>query len=164
MSQVQAFKLKKGLLIGLASWLGELVLTGKESRERTKFIRTIVAGYQELEKDRKGILEEAANKDEDGKPVIIKGVDNEVDHFDIPDEKMVEVNKQIVDLFNEDYVLDVVPSNEQNIKLIRDIVLNTDYKFGPREGDTATEATAKMRQANDYDTWCDAFESLKFAD
>lgn len=154
-----ALKIPNKFILGLASWLAEQPLGGRESRERSRFVTVASEHLQEVEKERKEIIEKFANKDEDGKPKIIT-VDNGDSRYDIPDEKKAEMEKEYLDLLDEEWVLDVSEGNKAKIKTTRDILLNTEYKFGPKEGDTTEEQIAKVRQANDYDKWCQFFEVL----
>ena len=49
----KAFKLQKKYLVGLATWLNNQALSGKLSRERTRFVALLAEGVHELEKERK---------------------------------------------------------------------------------------------------------------
>jgi hypothetical protein len=113
-----------------------------------------------VEDDRMEIIGKYVEKEEDGKTWKKKeGVDN----WDIPEDKMPEVSKEYAELMNEEWVLDVADSNREILQSVRNILLNTDYLFGPGEETDPTEINAKIRQMNDYPLWCEAFENLDLA-
>lgn len=141
--------LKNGQIVGLASWLSELSLHGKESRVRTRFVRNLVERHQENEKFRMELLTKYAKKDEngnkvmaeDGKSVILENVD-----------KFVEEMKG---LFDENYITQM---DDESFSVLKNIVLDTHYQFGPGELDSDERKNAKIRLANDYEEWCQALE------
>lgn len=156
-----ALRIPRIQLVPLFEWLAALPLSGRESRERTKFNQMIAEGLKEIDEDRLKILETYAELDpETGEKK--KAVDNGVEHFVIPDDQKEAFAKEVNDLYAEEFVLDVLEGNKQKVKTIRDILLNTDYKFGPKEGDTQEQKIAHVREANNYDAWCTAFEAVDF--
>lgn len=159
---MKAFKIQNRYLLGLASWLNMLPLAGRESRERSRFVTLVSDTLARVEKERVQIIEKYANKEEDGS--MKKTVDNGVERFDIPDDKIADLEKDYGELLDEEFVLDVGESHKAKIRTVRDIVLNTDYKFGPSESDDVQEKQAKIRQAFDYEKWCESFEGLDFED
>jgi mRNA-degrading endonuclease HigB of HigAB toxin-antitoxin module len=154
-----AFKIKKMFLLGLASWLAEQNLVGRLSRERSRFVQILSAEINKIEEERKAIIEKYVEKEEDG-TTWKKTVDNGVERWSIPEEKQAEMQKEYADLMDEDFVLDIGEEHKAKTLTVKDILLNTDYKFGPQGTTNPAEAEAKVRQANDYEKWCEAFESL----
>ncbi len=154
-----AFKIKKRFLLGLASWLNLLPLAGKESRERSRFVTLASEALKEMEAERKEIVSKYAKKDENGD--LEKTVDNGMERYVIEDGKTEELEKDYTELLDEEWVLDIGEGHKSKIRVVSDIVLNTDYKFGPAEGDSPEETEAKVRQANDYEKWCLAFEAVE---
>ena len=63
-------------------------------------------------------------------------------------------------LIQEEWVVDVTEANQACIDAVKSIVLDTDYKFGPREGETPSQNAMRVQQMNDYPQWCEAFEAL----
>lgn len=156
-----AFKIPKVQLAPLFEWLSSVQLSGKESRERTRFNALLIEGIKELEKDRLELLEKYAEIDkETGEKK--KAVDNGVEHFVIPDDLKADFTKEIADLYDEEFVIDSLEGNKSKMQTVRDIVLNTDYKFGPREGDTPEEKAKRVRESANYEVWCNAFEAVNF--
>lgn len=158
-----SLKIKKGFIVGLASWLNELNLSGKESRERTRFVKVLSDEWQKIEEDRKEIISRYVAKEEDGawKKTVDNSSGKEVEVWDLSAEDKDKVTQETVDLYNEEFVLDITEANKERMALIKEIVLNTDYKFGPKETDSFDEKLAKMRQAGDYENWSEAFESAE---
>lgn len=141
--------IRNNLIIGLASWLNEQPLSGFQSRERTRFVQKLVERHNETENFRKELIEKYSKKDEEGKQV--KADDGE----SIVLENVEEFMKEAEDLYSDEFVLDM---STISFKTIKDIVLNTTYVFGPKESDDEKEKIAKIRQANDYNAWCECFE------
>jgi len=156
-----AFKIPKNQLAGLYEWLAAVPLAGRESRERTKFLALLAEGIKELEADRLKIVDQYAELDPETQEKK-KVVDNGKEHFVIPDDKQKEFSADIEALYAEDFVLDALEGNKTKILSVRDILLNTDYKFGPQEGDTPEQKFARIREAAQYDIWCTAFEAVSF--
>lgn len=156
-----SLKIQNVQLTPLASWLNELSLSGKLSRTRTRFVNSLVEKIAAFDTDKRALLDKYVNKEENG--TWKKVVDNDVEKWDISPEKIGDFDKEIVELSNEKIAIDVLDSNREIIATIKDLVLNTEYVFGPREGDSAQEKVAKLRQAGDYNVWCEAFENVDLA-
>lgn len=152
------FRIEKAYLVGLANWLNEQQLDGRISRFRTRFVKDLSEAMQELDNERLDLAKNAADKDEDGNP-LTEG-EGAAEHFVVPVDNQPALNDAVAELMKEEFVVDVTEANKEKMQIVRDIVLNTDYKFGPKEGDDAMESFRKTRQANDYDVWCEAFEAL----
>ena len=145
------FTIENQHILGLASWLHELNLSGRQSRVRTRFVKTLSDRYQENEKFRQELIEKYGKKDkgqlvktEDGKSYVLGDK-----------EKFVQ---ELQDLLEEQFVV-TLDNNDANT--LKEMVLDTDYVFGPKEGTTPEEKAAKSRQANDYEVWCKSFEEMK---
>ena len=80
-----ALKLKKQYILGLASWLSEQSLAGRESRERSRFVELASQQLTETEKERKAIVEKYVEKNEDGSWKTT--VDNGLERWVIPEDK-----------------------------------------------------------------------------
>lgn len=158
---MSAFKIQNKHLVGLASWLNELQLGGKESRERTRFVGLLVEKIQETEKFRNELLDKYVEKDKDGQRKK-KMNEAEQEVWDISEDNIEKYQKEYADLLEDEFVLDSSEGNKEKLKVVKDIVLNTTYIFGPKEGDDMQEKVAKIRQANDYEVWCKAFETVTF--
>ena len=153
-----AFTIKKAYFLGLGNWLNDLSLTGSASRARTRFVEQLQAQLQIIDKDRVAILETHADKNEDGTPKKEAGDNGE--HYVLSEEASKAVAKEYSELLMEDYVLDITDANRLQMESLRKIVLESDYRFGPREGDSPEIAQIRIRQMNDYPAWCDAFEAI----
>lgn len=151
-------KLKNYYLMGLGTWLNEQQLTGRASRARTRFVKDIQDKLSELEKERVVLCEQFADKDETG--AVKKETVNNSEQYVFSDIGQKEFADEYRDLINEDWIVDVTDANRDTITTIRQIVLDTDYRFGPREGETGQQSEFRVRQMNDYPHWCEAFEQV----
>lgn len=155
MSETKVLTLKNHTLLPLAKFLGESKLNGKDSRYRTRFLKVLVERIEETEKERLELCKKYSEKQ------MVNGVETSVlvdkDGKDTFDEKVSvafklgnldEFNKEYLSLLNETLVIDVTPANKDMIYTVKDVLLNTTVEF--KDGDAAT-----------YNTWCDAFESMK---
>lgn len=159
-----SFKLKNKYLVSLGSWLNELSLQGNESRERTRFVNMLIERINENEKFRTELLDKYVNKDESGQKKKTTNPETKEEVWDISEHNMNEYIREYSELMEEDYVMDILEGNKQKLKVMKEAVLNTKYIFGPQEVDTPQEKLAKLRQMNDYEIWCQAFESVDFKD
>jgi hypothetical protein len=102
------------------------------------------------------LIEENAEKGkETGNPILIyrdaEGNIQETEdkakggEYKIADKE--KFTKEIQEFFAEDFIIDVTPSNREDIYLVRDIVLNSQEEFSGA-------------MAARYDEWCDAFENI----
>jgi hypothetical protein len=158
--KAEAWKMKKSYLTGFANWLNNLSLSGKESRMRSRFVQKLAASIQLTEKERQQIIQKLVPKDKEGKPKT-KTVDNGMVQLDIPKKDAKKFSEEMQELYNEEYVMNVTPETEELIHCIRDIVLETEYKFGPTgEEETNEDKQKKIMEANDYLVWCESFEEL----
>lgn len=155
-----SLKIKNRFLVDLGAWFNEQKLSGAQSRARTKMVEFIVAGIEAYEAGRKEIIGEFVNKEEDGTWKKIAAVDNSPERWDIDAAKIPEVEKEYAALSEEDWILDVQESNTAVLKQARDILLNTDYLFGPREGEPREDTVMRVKTMGEYPAWCDAFEAL----
>lgn len=148
----------------MASWLSEQRLSGGASRSRTRFVETLSTAVQTMEKERQAIIEAVVNKEEDGKTwKKIPATEGQEEKWDIPVDKLPELEKEYGALLDESFILDITEANREIIKSVSHILLDTDYLFGPRENDSRDEVIARVRQMNDYPKWCEAFEGLELA-
>jgi len=155
---MNSFKIKNKFIVGLGSWLNELPLSGKESRERTRFVSLLVDRLTEVEKFRTDLLEKHVKKDEKGEKKKVMIEEQEI--WDMTPENQVSYGKELTDLMDEEFVIDVLEGNKEKVKVVKNIVLNTSYVFGPKEGDSIEEKNAKIRQMNDYNIWCESFDAV----
>lgn len=149
---MKVLKIKNKYLIGLASWLNEQILPGKLSRERSRFIEILSEQLQRVEKDRIELVKKYAKKDDKEQPIV------EDSKYVIEDE--VSFNKEYDELINEEFMIDITPSTELRYAIIKKMVIDTDYKFGPKLEDSDAEKMAKIRQMQDYEKWCECFENI----
>lgn len=119
-------KMKNFELRTVIGLLSTLELSGKKSRDRSKFIKLLEERAVEVDKERIEMLKDFANKDENDEPVIVDG------KFDLTDEALDEFNKQLEELLNEECVIDTT-EKKPLVKSVKEIVLNCEIKFSGQD-------------------------------
>ncbi len=153
-----SLRLKKKYLLGLGNWLNDQALSGRASRARTRFVEDVQEELNKVEKERIALLEASADRDENG--AVKKEVVDNSEHYVLSDDAKKKVADEYSDLLEEEWVVDVTDANSEQISQIKSIVLDTDYRFGPREGDSLDMTRMRIQQMNDYPFWCLAFERI----
>ena len=153
-----SLKIKNHHLMGLGTWLNEQQLQGRASRARTRFVGDIQAKLSELEKERISLCEQFAEKDETG--AVKKETVDDAERYIFSDIGQKEFADEYRDLLTEDWIVDITDANRDMVSVITSIVLDTEYRFGPREGETPQQSEFRVRQMNDYPHWCEAFEHM----
>jgi len=136
-------KLKNVDINGLAEFLTTEKLVKKQSRMRTKFLKLLNEAINETEGFRKELLEKYSKKDDEGEALI--------DNNSYVLEDAEAFNKEYLELMNEDFVIDETESKREVLQHVKRILENTETEF---EGVKAFQ----------YDSWCEAFENLKYED
>jgi len=134
----KSIKLKNYHLNSLYSWFN-MPLHSKYARARNRFLRIIIARIEEIEEERKKLLNKYAKKDKDGKEII------ENNNY-VLGENLEAFNKEYGEMIQEEYVIDILPSNREDIYIVRDMLLNLKKEFDFKEGEI-------------YDEICLAFEN-----
>lgn len=156
---MSSLKIKNKYLVGLTSWLNSLSLAGSESRERTRFVQMAVERIREYLKYQEEITDKYCEKGEDGKKKTEEK--NGQLHYIVIEGKKEEFEKEVNDLLEEEYVMDSSDGNKSKLKTVKNLVLNTEFKFGPKDGDSDSERIENIRQANEYNEWAEAFEKVE---
>ncbi len=140
--------LKHKYLFGLGTWLAGLTLSGRESRERTKFLEQVNEQLRENDAVRLEIVKKYAEV-ENGEPKLVKATKpGEQDHYVVPDDKLEEFNKEATAYFDEEWTFGG-PGDKNRLKVVKNLVLETNEMIKPEV-------------ASDYDAWCEAFEKVEF--
>ena len=133
------------------SWLQRQLLHGKESRERTRFVNTFLPRVQQIEKDRNEIIASYQKKNDKGDVLFL-----DKDGKETSDRKLAEsvaltdslkATQDVDDLMNEEFVIDITPSNSEMVYTVRDILLNS------REDYTGI-------MAQKYFEWTECFQNV----
>lgn len=143
---------QKILVNSFQDWLIQEKLHGPASRDRTRFIKSIMERSEEINEERIKLLEEhSKNKKgetewrlKSGK-VVIEAPKDEDQIYDVKDMGAFYIDWE--KYLQEDYIIDVTPANKELINGIKEIVFNTNSEFSGQE-------------ALRYDEWCDAFEAI----
>lgn len=138
--------------LGFIDWIAGQKLHGKDSRVRTKLLKIFIEKAEEIEADRKKLVEEFAEKDKEGKILYIGKDGKDTTEFSgnvnykLSEDSQAKFNKEYEEMMKEDCIVDIVPSNKELVWRTRDILLKTEETFVGKE-------------AAFYDEWCDAFEN-----
>ena len=150
--------IKNHSVVPLAQWLQQQLLHGKESRVRSRFVKQILGPKsEEINANRLELCEKHAEKDENGLPIMLNE-DGTVSgmtvngkakghHYKIEGEGLDMFNKELQEVMNEEYIIDVSPASREMIYGVRDVVLNSTAEFGGMD-------------AVEYDYWCSCFENI----
>lgn len=111
-------------VVYLNRWL-DTPLHGKQSRARNRIYRIVKAIAEEVEEERQKLIEKHAKK-ENGKRVM------EGNKFVMKNQEKFQ--KEWDALLAEERVLDILPSNENDWKVVREIMDEHPAAFGAEEG------------------------------
>jgi len=159
----EVLKIKNRFLTSLVVWLVQQSLKGQYSRARTRFVNKCQVRIKEVSDFYQELLEKMALKEANNEfkkeKRNINGVMKEV--FSFKDKKTEEeFIKEVDELYDEDFILEVSVENKKDLKIIRNIILDTDYKFGPKPDQTPKQTQQAIRIAKEYNEWCEVFENL----
>ncbi|EON72823.1 hypothetical protein [Lysinibacillus sphaericus] len=133
----------------LQAFLFNLILKGKESRMRTRFIKLLEQQLNQVNQERQQLVDEYAEKDKNGEILytteIVDGKEIEMPLFSEEAEK--EVQQQILTLLHEDFIIEETAEKIDMLRILQEIVLNCDLEF------TGKKATL-------YDRFCEIFEDI----
>ena len=154
-------RVKNAQIHEFCGWLNDLHLEPTISRVRTQFIERCKKHLNEyVEKERIEIIRKYANKDEEGNPiVIIDSTGRKL--YDIPPEKNDKMNNEYNELLQGNFVVPIDENTTEMVKIMKKVVLEPEYRFGPREGDAMNIRKAKVELSIKYHEWCKSFDELK---
>ena len=115
----------------------DIPLHGTECRARNRFVRIISERAGEIEKERIALNEKYADKK---KPKLDNG------NYNITPAKLEKFKKEYEDLMNEKFVIDILPSNKDDIGLVKNLIFNSQKGLNIFEGQM-------------YEQICQAFET-----
>lgn len=134
----------------LYAFLFNLILKGKESRMRTRFLKLLEDQLNLVNQERQQLVADYADKDDNGEILYTKEiVDNkeiEIPIFDKDAEK--EVQRQILTLLHEDFIIEETADKLDMLQILQEILLNLDLEF------TGKKATL-------YNRYCEIFEDIQ---
>ena len=102
------------------NWLNT-PLHNKQARARNRFLKIISERNQELEDNRMELLKQYCKKDKEGEPVM-KKTDNGLQEYDFVEEDYEKFQKEYGEMQIEDFIIDILPSNKEDIMIVRDIL------------------------------------------
>lgn len=135
----------------LQSFLFNLILKGKESRMRTRFIKLLEDQIELLKVERQQLINDYALKDENGEIVTetkeIHNKEEEIVLFQC-EEAEKEAQMQIMLMMNEDFIIEETADKIEMLTTLQSIILNCDLEF------TGNKAVL-------YDRFCEIFEEIE---
>ena len=135
----------------LQSFLFNLILKGKESRMRTRFIKLLEDQIELLKVERQQLINDYALKDENGEIVTetkeINNKEEEIVLFQC-EEAEKEAQLQIMLMMNEDFIMEETADKIEMLTVLQSIILNCDLEF------TGNKAVL-------YDRFCEIFEEIE---
>ncbi|MBI6863905.1 hypothetical protein ACNA06_01145 [Lysinibacillus sp. RSDA_15] len=135
----------------LQSFLFNLILKGKESRMRTRFIKLLEDQIELLKIERQQLITDYALKDENGQIVTetkeIHNKEEEIVLFQC-EEAEKEAQMQIMLMMNEDFIIEETADKIEMLTTLQSIILNCDLEF------TGNKAVL-------YDRFCEIFEEIE---
>ena len=135
--ELKSITLKNKLIQPLIDLL-EGPLPSIQARARNRFVTTLGMQLVVIDTERRRLFSEAADKDENGKPKTKKITNpsngQEVEIFDLTPEASKKVGEELTTFLDEEYVIDILPSNRFEIEVVTRAVLNTTKEFGLVDG------------------------------
>jgi len=107
--------------------------SASQKRSIYKFIKVLLGESKNIEDARMKLLDDCAEKDEDGKPKTVQTLDEngkEIgQRYDISPDNMKKFVEDFRALMEEDFIMVVDASNEKSIEDVKSIVLNSKQRF-----------------------------------
>ncbi|MFJ5790144.1 hypothetical protein ACIP9G_08620 [Lysinibacillus sp. NPDC093197] len=134
----------------LYAFLFNLILKGKESRMRTRFLKLLEDQLNLVNQERQQLVADYAEKDENEEILYTKEFVDEKE-IEVPifsPEAEKEVQSQILTLLQEDFIIDETADKIEMLQVLQEILLNLDLEF------TGKKATL-------YNRFCEIFEDIQ---
>ncbi len=135
----------KNYLLQFLVTILDLSVEAKIARSRDRFLKSVYNRLEEIEIERKKILLSLAKKDDKGMPLIIERDGEKI--YDLSPENLMEFQKQYMELLKEDFIVDILPSNQQDVATAKELVFNIERSFNIQEGKLYSEI-------------CESFEAI----
>lgn len=127
-----------------AEFLDGLVLKGKETRMRSRFIKVLVDQLELINREKEQMVNDYSKKDEKGEPVKESGKDGK-EYIIIAD--TASYNHQITKIMQEELIVEVNESNKDIYLTMKEVLLNLEAEFSGFE-------------AQRYDRFCTILEDM----
>ncbi|MCK9319377.1 hypothetical protein [Methanoculleus sp.] len=144
MKNIKSISIKKGLVESVISFMN-VPLSASESRARNRVVTILVKELTDIDKERDSLLKQYSNKDEKGN---FKTIENGT-KYDITPENLSLVNIEMGKLLNEDFVIDVLPSNLEDLKVAYKAIKKTEKEMNISEGILYEELLKKFEVVNE---------------
>lgn len=119
----------------------DTTMNGAYARARSKFFILLRDQIELNEKARIEMITQYSDKDKKGEPII----DEKTNNYSLTEENTKLFNRDYEELLLEDFIIDMLPSNEDVLKKVAEKVLSSEAEFNIRDGEI-------------YSQICDEFE------
>lgn len=151
MSDQKCLKLNNGVLMSFADWLSRLDdLSGRDSRMRTRFLKLCRDRVMEISDAQNKLFEKYGKRDENKKLVKIIDADGKKAKIDFEPEQYVKYIGEWHAILKEEFVIDILEGNKEEIHRVKEIVLNLDKEY--------PDIKIKKEEAEFYDEICTILE------
>jgi len=153
------FILKNKDIEGLARWLERIELRGGESRIRTWFVLILYDYLKELEAKRMEIILKYVKRDSEGDPeIILDSAGKKM--YNADEENKSKINAEYNEIISKDFIHEFSKEDLDKLEILKKIILDTDYKFGMKEGESDLKNSLNLKLSYDYLVWAEAFEKV----
>ena len=102
---------------------------GKEARVKNRFLKLIIPRIQEIEKERIALLTNYSDK-KGGKPVMLDT------NYSLSPSNLEKFKKEYTEYLMEDLIIDILPSNKDDIKAIKKMLEEDTIELTTENGAT----------------------------
>lgn len=138
-------RIKNYEIENLQGFLMSFELGGKDSRLRTRFVRTLNEYVNRMYEERDDLIKSNCHLDEDGEPKFTY-IGEDRKKYDIKDLK--KFDKEYSELLHEEVIVEVTEERKEMFKLIKRLILECEFTF-------------KGEEAFKYDRFCEIVEQLE---
>ncbi len=135
-----SIKLTCSQIIFLTKLIASEMLHGSECRSRNRIVNILNPKLDEFEKNRMELINRFGEKDESGK---VK-TNPETNSFVLSNEE--GFSKEYKEMIDEKIVIDIFPSNREDLKVVKNLVLNTKKDFGYADGEIYDEVCRVLEE------------------
>ena len=120
----------KNYQLNAISYFLDYPMHGEAVRARAKFLKLISPQIREIAEERSRLRKELAEKDEKGEPKMKEGGKE----FDLTPDNEKKFKEDFLVLLNEDYIVDILPSNKAAIKEAKKLLEKTTREVLTEDG------------------------------
>ena len=131
MSDTKTLVLKNYMIQKLVTGWLDIELERVQGRPRNRFIKLLAPFTDEMEKARVDELQKLARKDDTG--ALAMSIIDGKQSYELAPENATEFQKFYGELMWEDCVIDILPSNEADLRQVKVLIENLDRKMNTQD-------------------------------